>query len=115
MRVLVLALLVAACAASCNVTRIVECMETHLDRDGDGQLNATEIDLHMLEQPCGPVAKKVMGSSVMDACDFNQDGYITLEDLQHEPVSCVTNQRMQLLLCQECDACDAALLNPTIE
>ena len=99
---------------NCDVSTILDCMNTYLDRDGDGKLNATEIDLHMLYQPCGPVYTKVMGDSVMTFCDMDGDGYITESDLTYEPVNCASNTRVRMQLCNECDKCQIAMNNTDV-
>lgn len=100
---------VVVSATVCDLDRIVTCMTMFLDRDGDGKINATEIDLHMLYQPCGVVYTKFMGSSAIETCDMDGDGYITQSDLEYEPVSCISNHRIQMQLCNECDKCNATL------
>lgn len=107
--VLLIVFLVLANAV-CTVDEVIQCIETLWDMDGDGKLNATEINHHMLYQPCGPVYYKVIGETVIEQCDMNYDGYITREDLEYEPVNCASNERNRMQVCEECQRCNTTVV-----
>lgn len=102
----VLILLLGVASAVCTIDEVMDCITSFWDTDGDGKLNATEINRHMLYQPCGPVYHKVMGETVIEQCDMNGDRYITREDLEYEPVNCASNERIRMQVCEECQRCN---------
>ncbi len=97
---LLLLFLASVVASGLNCTTLhrndlLDCFLTIIDKNGDGQLNATEIDIFVipLALPVRPV--------IMYECDINHDGVLDMSDWT-APNACAQDRPTITRVCHYC-------------
>jgi hypothetical protein len=77
---------------------------THVDKNGDGFINVTEIDSFIAENPCHARVMRTSGTKVVAMCDRNADAKLDAGDA-NDVNSCLNNAGVLNLACSICEAC----------
>ena len=104
---MLLLLLFAVSAYSCNTTYIASCLSQHVDLNGDNRINATEFDEYLYATPCGPpFSEQYSGADIVAFFDTDANEYIDSADLNAENSLFLRFEQIMNAACQECDSCN---------
>lgn len=92
----------------CPVPRdtLIQCFRKLLDKNRDSIITVAEIDNYLATQTCIPrtVSDHLSGTILMNTCDLNRDGALTLADWTPSN-ACVTNPKRIEMICHLCVKC----------
>lgn len=87
----------------CNVTEIslLECFQALLDPQSTGNVSQVALAnrLTQLNQTYG-----VTASGIMNNCDTDHDGYLTVDDWNSPNRTCLRDYNSRLIVCYACNA-----------
>lgn len=95
---------VIACPTSRD--NLIQCFRSLLDTNRDSSISVSEIDYYLRTQTCLPksLSEHITGHLIMNTCDLNGDGVLTLSDWT--PFNaCVTNPKRVEMICNLCVRC----------
>lgn len=85
---------------------LIQCFRTLLDTNKDSIITVSEIDHFLSTQTCinENIAKHITGTIIMNTCDLNRDGQLTLSDWTMQNACVSTDQRVDMIcvLCERC-------------
>ena len=88
----------------CNKQVIIDCMNTHLDKNGDGHVDAEELDSYINTSPCGLESTPFSGIDIITMCDYNHNGYLDSGDFDIN--NGCAHGFVKYELCRRCHKCD---------
>jgi len=104
---MLLLLLLAVSAYSCNTTYISNCLIQHVDLNGDNRTDAGEFDEYLYAAPCGPPFLDIYnGTEIVQFFDMDANGYIDSADINAENGYFLQFEQIMNAACQECDNCN---------
>ncbi len=75
-----------------------------VDFNKDWRISAAELNFFMLHRPCGPPPFHIIAEHVVEACDTDGDGFLSVVD--YGAVNgCMSIQGVEVLLCQMIRRC----------
>ncbi len=103
---LIFLFIVISIACPTGRDNLIQCFRSLLDSNKDSTITVSEIDYYLRTQTCLPrsVSEHITGTTIMNTCDLNRDGVLTLADWT--PLNaCVTKPRTAELICNLCVRC----------
>ncbi len=101
-------ILLLSYAFACPVARdkLISCIETRIDLNNDKMLTALEFDTFLSSATCinRVLYRYITGQKIMEMCDVNRDGVLTLDDWT-SPQGCIRTPENVNLICKLCKNC----------
>jgi hypothetical protein len=89
-----------------NRDNLIDCFRKLLDSNRDSIITVSEIDYYLRTQTClsKVVTDHLSGTIIMNTCDLNRDGQLTLADWTPSN-ACVTVPKRVEMICNLCERC----------
>lgn len=93
---------------TCTDQQVADCITQYMDTNTDGAISAAEWNHFSLYHECAYIIPRVSGSTMIQECDADGDGVLTINDISHRR-SCVA-WAMQEDICMYCQQCASVMV-----
>ena len=106
--ILISLLVSVSIAITCPTSRdnLIPCFQQLVDKNNDSMISIAEINSFLMSYTCinNHIYNYMNGARIMQICDLNKDGVLTLSDWTH-PNACLMKNPEMTIVCNICKTC----------